>query len=91
MPPTDTEHAEEIRFAVRRYLAGRPQAAVTLDMIQNALSMKGLDSTEADTKAALAYWTSTEPQQVREHRLPHSALKAWQITAAGTLAHSRGE
>ena len=91
MPMTDQEAQDELRFALRRYLAARPTAACTLDMIVHGLRTKGVGASAHSMEEELAYWEGTEPPQVKLIKLPHSATKAWQITSAGRLAHDRGE
>ncbi len=91
MPDLDPELREEIRHAVRRYLAARPRAACSLDMIQHGLRLKGIQATESDLEDELTYWTDLTPAQVRLVRAPHASAKTWQITPEGRLAHDRGE
>lgn len=91
MPLSDQEAQDELRFALRRYLAARPTAAVTLDMIIHALRTKGIGADAQSMEEELTYWTDTDPPQVKLVRPPHAIGKAWQITSAGRLAHDRGE
>jgi hypothetical protein len=88
---TDQEARDELRFALRRYLAARPTAACTLEMISHDLRRKGVGADSQTMEEELAYWEGTEPAQVKKLKLPHSAFDAWQITSAGRLAHDRGE
>jgi hypothetical protein len=91
MPLSDQEATDELRFALRRYLAARPAAACTLEMIAHDLRRKGVGADSQTMAEELTYWINTEPPQVKQVNLPHSAFKAWQITSAGRLAHDRGE
>lgn len=91
MPDLDTEIAEEIRHAVRRYLASRPSAACSMDMIQHGLRLKGLDASESAIEDELTYWIGLDPAQVQLVRPKHGSAKTWQITSAGRVAHDRGE
>lgn len=92
MPLTDLEAREELRYAVRRYLAARPTAALTLDMIAHGLRGKGIGADSSDMLTELIYWTGTEPPHVKVI-LPHAhgTTRAFQITSAGRLADERGE
>lgn len=92
MPVTDQESREELRYALRRYLAARPTAALSLDMIRHGLAAKGVAADDASILDQLAYWNGTEPVQVKmikPHK--HGQAKAWQITSAGVLAEESGE
>lgn len=89
--PLDPDQKEDARFALRRYLASRPAAAVSVDMMQHHLRLKGIEASEAEIVDELTYWEGLSPAQVRRIRLPHSAGKAWQITSEGRLAEQRGE
>jgi len=91
MPLSDAEAREELRYAIRRYLAARPTAALMLDMIVHGLRTKGIGAMQDQIFEQLIYWTNTEPAQVKIVRAPHSAIKAFQITSAGILAEERGE
>ncbi|WP_397379728.1 hypothetical protein [Prosthecobacter sp.] len=91
MPLTDQEAREELRYAVRRYLAARPQAALTLDMIRHGLRLKGINVEEADLSAALTFWMNDTPAQVMGHKRKHSSIESYQISTAGIVADERGE
>lgn len=91
MPMTDQEAQDELRFALRRYLAARPTAACTLDMIVHGLRLKGVGASAQTMEEELTYWAGTEPPQVKLVRAPHATAKAWQITSAGRHAHDIGE
>lgn len=81
----------ELRFALRRYLAARPTAAMQMPEIAHAMAHKGFDALTAEIEAELTYWVKLPVPQVELVRPPHSAVKAWQITSAGRLADERGE
>ncbi len=83
--------ATELRFALRRYLAARPQAALTLDMIRHAMRHKGLDATDQQIKDELTYWVNLAQPHVTKVKAAHSAIEAWQITSEGRLADERGD
>ncbi len=87
----DQADREELRFALRRYLAARPTAACTLDMLRHALALKGYRATDDIVAEELAYWTGTDPAQVKEVRPEHGSQLGWQITSHGRLAESRGQ
>lgn len=89
--PLDQAEKEDLRFALRRYLASRPSAAVSLDMMQHHLRVKGIEAAETDIRDELTYWEGLTPPQVKRIRVPHSAAKAWQITSEGLLAEQRGD
>ena len=91
MPLTDQEAREELRYAVRRYLAARPTAALTLDMIMHGLRAKGCGADSASILEQCIYWTGTTPPQAKIVRPEHGSTKAFQITSAGVLADERGE
>lgn len=91
MPLSDAEAREELRYAVRRYLAARPTAALTLDMITHGLRAKGVGADQASILEQAVYWTNTEPPQVKVILPRHGSTKAFQITSAGVLADERGE
>lgn len=88
---SDPADLEELRYAVRRYLAARPLAACTLEMIVHGLRRTGLTAQPKEVEAQLAYWTGTEPPQLKCHVVKHGSSKSWQITSAGTVADERGE
>jgi hypothetical protein len=91
MPLTDQEAREELRYAVRRYLAARPTAALTLDMITHGLRAKGCGADQKEVFAQCLYWTGTQPAQVKVVQPEHGSTKAFQITSAGIVADERGE
>jgi hypothetical protein len=86
-----TEQQTELRYAVRRYLAARPTAALALDTIRHALIHKGHEATPEDVVAELTYWVLLPTPHVTRHRLPHSTEWTWQITSIGRLADANGE
>lgn len=81
----------ELRFALRRYLAARPVAALTLDVLRHAMITKGLDATDAEIRAELTYWHLLPDPHVLRLPVPHSTEYAYQITSTGRLADARGE
>lgn len=87
----DAEANEELRYAVRRYLAARPMAAVPLDTILPGLRAKGFNVHVSKVLPQLMYWVRTEPPQVQIVRPRHGSSQAFQITSAGVLAEERGE
>lgn len=87
----DSEDREELRYTLRRHLASRPTAALTLDMLRHAMHMKGLKASDEDIKNELTYWTGTEPQQVKTVLPEHGSTIGYQITSAGRLAVDRGQ
>lgn len=89
--PLDPDQQDELRFALRRYLAARSTAAVGLDMIRHAMRLKGMKATDDEIEAELLYWTQTAPPQVQVIYPEHSSAKNWQITNAGRLADQRNE
>lgn len=87
---SSVQDREEIRYAVRRYLAARPTAAMTMDVIAASLRARGLPVSQTDVEQALAFWMDTEPAQVKSIRPdPHSVTCGYQITTAGVLAEER--
>lgn len=91
MPLSDAEAREELRYAVRRYLAARPTAALTLDMITHGLRAKGVGADQDSIFEQLTYWAELPLPQIKTVRPEHGSTKAFQITSAGVLADERGE
>ena len=85
------EDQTELRFALRRYLAARPVAALTLDVLRHAMLTKGFDASNEDIRAELTYWNLLPEPQILRTRIPHSTEYAYQITSTGRLADARGE
>lgn len=82
------ERNEEVRYAVRQYLAERPSIAQMTSTIRQRLAMEN-DFTYAEVQAALEFLVSLEQVKLTVSKLGSS--KYYQITAAGTLAHERNE
>jgi hypothetical protein len=82
------ERNEEVRYAVRQYLAERPSIAQMVSTIRQRLAMEN-DFTYAEVQAALDFLVSLEQVKLTVSKLGSS--KYYQITAAGTLAHERNE
>jgi hypothetical protein len=92
MPIPAHEAKDELRYALRRYLAARPTAALTTDMLIHGLAAKGLEVTEPQLLEALTFWGgATPPQVVKVFPRKHSSFHGWQITTDGILAEERGE
>ena len=83
---------EDCRFSVRAYLAGRPSIAQTADTICRRMRKFGDgDFTETEVEDALSFLSTLTPPQAVSVREAIGSTLYWRITAAGTLAHERGE
>ncbi len=87
----DAPTATDLRFALRRYLASRPSAAMQFSEIAHAMQRKGFDATRAEILDELTYWLRLPEPHVSLVPVPHSSEDAWQITSVGRLADERGE
>jgi len=86
----DPTRQEDIRCAVRAYLAARPNVAQSAATITRRIRTE-VAAPHHDVEAALEFWASLEPAQASFEYAPAGATKYWKITAAGTLAHERGQ
>lgn len=84
---TQHERNEEVRLAVREYLAARPSIAQSAKTIHSRLVVEN-DFLETEIRDALELLRGLE--QVTVTHAPLGATKYFQITAAGTLAQERG-
>lgn len=82
------ERREEIRLAVRAYLADRPAIAPRLAAIARGI-FPDTGTSEAEVEAALQFLIGLG--QVEAVTAALGASKGYRITSAGTLAHERGE
>lgn len=80
--------AEDIRYAVRNYLAARPAVSQSADTIYRGVRRETECSAE-QVKDALTFLTSAEQVQMTFSGL--GSTRYYQITAKGTLAYERGE
>ncbi len=85
---TNNQRNEDIRFAVRDYLANRPSISQEAELIHRRLAVE-TDYTAEEVKAALDFLVSLG--QVESKHSPLGSTLSYKITAAGTLAHERGE
>ena len=90
MSPEDTAQCrrEDLRLATRAYLAERPAIAPRLQAIHRGIS-QDTGASENEVLAALLFLVSAG--QVEPLAMPMGATRGYRITAAGTLAHERGE
>lgn len=79
---------EDLRKAVRAYLADRIGTALSTSSIQRGL-VKEWKCSEEDISAALYYLISTQPNQVDEQPDTDGATLYYRINAAGVKAHER--
>lgn len=84
-------NAEDLRFEVRRWLAGRPTVASDVTTIRHGLARWGVGASEQEIKEACAFLAGLEPAQAQIRTSSLGSSQSWQITSAGTLAHERGE
>lgn len=84
----DQTRREDIRYAVRDYLAARPTIAQSVPTIRRRIEVEASGN---EVKAALEFWQSLEPPQVSYEYSTAGSTQYWKITAAGTLAHERGQ
>lgn len=83
---------EDCRYGVRAYLAQRPTIAQTSDTICRRIVRSGEGDFEpSEIDAALNFLEGLQPPQVQAKHSPIGATLYYQITAAGVLAHERGE
>lgn len=82
---------EDLRFEVRRYLYGRPTAAVDVDTVQHGLRRSGVEADKPDITAALTFLSGLTPPQVAGAPSAMGGTMRWQITTAGVLAYERNQ
>ena len=83
---------EDLRHAVREQLVTAQTVALTADMVRRRVDRARLlnfDAPPSDVEAALALLVSLG--QATEQPDPLGATKYYQATAAGVLAHERGQ
>lgn len=80
------QEREELRYAVRAYLAERPAAAFQSSTIARALHQEH-GCTEADVQAALLFLHDLGHVKTVERELGTTVY--WQATAKGILAYER--
>jgi hypothetical protein len=83
---------EELRYAVREQLVIAKTVALSADMLQRRVERARLldfSFTTADVEDALAVIVGLE--HAREEPHPLGATKYYRATAAGVLAHERGQ
>jgi hypothetical protein len=85
------ERREDCRRHVLRFLAERPAGAHHAKTVRQKLNAgHEADYELEEIVSALAFLTSTEPARVKEIPAPMGSTKYFQATAAGVLAHERG-
>ncbi len=92
MPSLSQPQREELRFAVREILVNASTVALAADMILRRIERGKLVDFTADTAAiegALAFLVSHG--QVKAEPAALGATLYYQATAAGVLAHERGQ
>lgn len=82
---------EDLRYEVRRFLAGRPTVAADLSTIRHGLARWGVNATDAEIQAACMFLAGLEPAQAVQHRAALGSSLSYQITSAGQLAFERNE
>lgn len=87
MPEQDQLRREDIRRAVRSYLADRPAVALSPTTIARGLRAEWPDITLTEVSAALQFFVSAK--QIEELTESIGSSKYYKITAEGTLAHER--
>lgn len=80
---------ETLRFELRRFLVGRHPTAITADAARAGLKLWGHDAPLAEVESAAAFLKDLG--QVEITRAPLGSTKYLAATAAGVLAHERGE
>ena len=88
MSITNQERREECRREVRRYLAERPSLAFRAETIRRNLAREFVFTAE-EVRDALAFFVSAKQVEIEPDGL--GATDYFKITAAGTLAHERGQ
>lgn len=83
--------AEDLRFEARRFLYGRPTAALDLAAIQHGLKRSGIEATNEELEAALTMLAGLQPAQVTCLPSPLGGSLRWQITSQGVLAYERNQ
>lgn len=86
-----TPSAEDIRYEVRRFLAGRPTVASDVTTIRHGIARWGVQATEHEIGAACMFLAGLVPAQAQSHVASLGSSQSWQITTAGVLAYERGE
>lgn len=86
--PTDPE---TLRFELRRLLAGRHPAALSLDAARANLRRWGHSTTPEEVESAAAFLAGMDPPQIEITRAPLGATQYLTATTHGVLAHERGE
>jgi hypothetical protein len=82
---------EDLRYEIRRFLAGRPTVAADLTTIRHGLARWGVNATEAEIQAACMFLAGLDPAQAQQHRAALGSSLSYQITSAGLLAYERNE
>lgn len=82
----DPETIRDIRIEALRYLYGRPSAAMRTAAILRAVNRAGVECTAADLEAQLEIMMKLTHLKIVEDP-DMTAIKAWQIEAAGIRHH----
>jgi hypothetical protein len=82
---------EDLRYEVRRFLAGRPTVAADLSTLRHGLARWGVTATDAEIQAACMFLAGLTPAQAQQHYASLGSSLSYQITAAGILAYERNE
>ena len=83
---------EDLRRAVREVLAVVPQSAFPASVVLRRVArLQALDFAPADDDVAAALALLASLGQAKSLPAPLGATPYWQATAAGVLAHERGE
>lgn len=83
--------AEDIRYEVRRFLAGRPTVATDATTIRHGLARWGVAATDDEITAACIFLNGLVPPQAQLMRSSLGSSMSWQITSSGLLAHERND
>lgn len=83
--------AEELRYELRRWLCGRPNAAMPATAIVAGLRLWGHEAKADEVEAAAGFLAGLSPAQVTITRAALGSTRHYQITSAGILAHERNE
>lgn len=90
-PSAAQERREECRRDVLGFLAERQAVAHHAATIRNRLNAgHAHDYTIEEIAAALAFLAAMEPARAKSMPEPMGSTLYWQATAAGVLAHERG-
>jgi len=83
--------SEDARYNVRRLLASRPTASLTVEGIRHGLARWGETATDDEITAACVFLMGLSPAQVMGQIDPLGSTTRYQITSAGVLAFERNQ